>query len=125
MVRLPRIQRRISSLRSRLGLYCLENRVVPASYTVSTAADSGPGSLRDIVAQANSSVGVVDDIFFNGSLTAATPILLTSGELTITDSVNPPGPTAANIVIDGNSLSRVFKVDNNSASHITVNFKNL
>src|SRR6266436_4992227 len=66
----PRVQPR---------LLLLEDRTLPSAYIVSTTADSGPGSLRDAIAQVNAdtshalyaspSNSSVDEIDFN--ITAA------------------------------------------------------
>src|SRR5262245_36073833 len=55
----------------------LGDRIVPAVFHVTTLADSGDGSLRDAVAQANSHAGA-DVIVFNDGLTGT--IALTGGE---------------------------------------------
>ncbi len=39
--------------RAALRLEALENRLLPSTFTVTTTADSGPGSLRDAIAQVN------------------------------------------------------------------------
>ncbi|MBX7104662.1 MAG: right-handed parallel beta-helix repeat-containing protein [Gemmataceae bacterium] len=111
--------------RPRLLLQNLEQRLAPAVYTVLNNLDSGPGSLRDAVAQSNASVGVTDSIVFDAGITSATPIGLTTGELILTDSVSITGTSAANIIIDGSGNSRIFKVDNGATSQITVTFQNL
>jgi uncharacterized repeat protein (TIGR01451 family) len=48
----------------RPGLESLESRAVPATFTVTTIADSGPGSLRQAITNANGASGV-DTISFN------------------------------------------------------------
>jgi len=74
--------------------------------TVSNLNDSGPGSLREAILDANSSLGL-DNINFDASLTGGT-ILLTSGYLTITDDLNILGLGATNLTISGNNSSNVF-----------------
>src|SRR5437588_2317656 len=49
--------RRASDLRTRLLLQALEGRIAPATFTVSTAADSGAGSLRQAILDANAASG--------------------------------------------------------------------
>ncbi len=73
-----------------------------ASYTVSSLADSGSGSLRAVVAAASAGDSVT--IAATGTLT------LTSGEIPITKSLTIAGPGSAVLTISGNGTSRVFKV---------------
>jgi hypothetical protein len=77
-----------------------------ASFTVSTLADSGPGSLRDAVDQANRSTGA-DSIGF-GALSGT--ITLTSGAIDIFDDLAISGPGAARLTISGNGTSRIFHI---------------
>ena len=76
-----------------------------ATFNVTTAADSGAGSLRDAVAQANSTAGA-DVITFNNGLGTIT---LTSGQIDITETLTITGP-AAGQTISGNNSSRIFAV---------------
>jgi len=50
--------------RTRLILRCLEGRFAPALLTVTSPADAGAGSLRDILTTANTN-GVADTITFD------------------------------------------------------------
>src|SRR5206468_1630830 len=62
--------------------------VIPTTYIVTNASDSGPGSLRDALTRANTLPGTVDTILFDPVFFAAPrTITLTSGELPVTDSV--------------------------------------
>ena len=75
-----------------------------ATYTVINTNDSGAGSLRDAVAQANLNPGP-DTINFavTGTVTLTSGLIrIESGPLTIV------GPGAANLTIDGNLNSRIF-----------------
>ena len=74
-----------------------------ATYTVTSLADSGAGSLRQAIADANANPGA-DTIVL--SVTGA--ITLTSGVLAITDSLTIQGPGAGRLAVDGNGISRVF-----------------
>jgi hypothetical protein len=65
----------------------LEERTCPSTLTVRTTADSGAGSLRAAVAAANPG----DTIMFDHRLNGQT-IALTSGQLTIAESLNIVGP---------------------------------
>jgi predicted outer membrane repeat protein len=92
--------------RFRPGLEALEDRCLPSTLTVSTAADSGSGSLRYEIAQAKSK----DTIVFAPSLDGQT-IKLTSGQLEIGKSLTIQGLGAGQLTVSGDSLSRVFQVD--------------
>src|SRR5262245_56977987 len=107
--------------RGRPALEALEDRAVPATFTVLNINDSGPGSLRDAIAQAQSgpNLGVADQIVFgDGSGSGGTNFLdstpdtisLTGGELMLTDAATTTitGPGASLLSISGNNASRVF-----------------
>jgi hypothetical protein len=70
--------------------------------TVTNTNDSGPGSLRQALADANDG----DTITFAVTDT----IGLTSGELLVNRSVTISGPGANNLAVNGNAKSRVFHV---------------
>jgi hypothetical protein len=76
-----------------------------ATFTVTTLADSGPGSLRQAVLDANAAAGQdLVDITVSGTIT------LTSGEIPITDDVYVDGLGAGSTTVSGNDLSRIFAV---------------
>ena len=79
---------------------------LPSEVTVTTLADSGPGSLRDAIA------GTATDgtITFDASLAGGT-ITLTSGQLLIDRSVTIDGSDAAGLTVSGNNSSRVFLIN--------------
>lgn len=83
-----------------------------ATFTVSNLDDAGPGSLRQAILDANGAAGA-DVIEFQAGLTGT--IVLTSGQLAITDSVDIQGPGAASLAVSGNDASRVFYLYNGSA----------
>ena len=89
--------------------FCLQ--VSAATFTVTNTNDSGAGSLRDAIAQANALSGT-DTINFDTSGVFGTPqtITLTSGELLITQSVSINGTDADQLTVDGNNFDRVFHV---------------
>jgi hypothetical protein len=71
--------------------------------TVTNTNDSGPGSLRQALLDANDG----DTITF--AITGT--IGLTSGELLVDKSITISGPGADNLAVDGNANSRVFHID--------------
>ncbi len=85
-----------------------------ADIVVTNTNDSGEGSLRQAILNANAFAGA-DTITFVGSIfTDATPdiITLTSGQLTITDDVTIQGTGANQLTVSGNNASRVFNISN-------------
>jgi hypothetical protein len=81
----------------------LEGRCLPTSFIVTSAADSGPGTLRNTVAAAHNG----DTIGFDPSLVGKT-IALTSGAITIKASLAITGP---GVTVSGSNLDRVFNVN--------------
>jgi hypothetical protein len=81
--------------------------------TVTNTNDSGPGSLRQALADANDG----DTIEFAVTGT----IGLTSGELLVNNSITISGPAAATLAVNGNANGRVFHV----APGITVTISGL
>ena len=73
--------------------------------TVSNINDSGAGSLRQALADANDG----DTINFNSSLNGQT-ITLASGELPVNMSITITGPGANRLAVDANHASRVFYI---------------
>ena len=78
---------------------------------VTNTNDSGAGSLRQAILNANATLGA-DTITFAGVFTDATPdiITLTSGKLTITNDITILGTGASNLTISGNDVSGVFEI---------------
>src|SRR5581483_3329388 len=93
-------------------------RVSANSLTVTNLADSGAGSLRQAILDANANAGA-DTIDFQAGLTGT--ITLTTGELAVNDSVTIQGPGALRLEISGNNASRVF----NLTGKITVSLSGL
>ena len=85
---------------------------MPSTLTVTNNLDSGAGSLRDTIAASRSG----DLINFDPSLNGQT-IILTSGELAISWSLDIEGPGGKQppVTISGNEASRVFDITNSSA----------
>jgi predicted outer membrane repeat protein len=78
-----------------------------ATYTVTTLADSGPGSLRQAILDANAAPGA-DTITFQAGLSGT--ITLTRGQLLITDDLTLAGPGADVLAVSGNNASRVIEI---------------
>ena len=74
--------------------------------TVINTNDSGPGSLRQALVNANDG----DTINFDSSINGQR-ITLTSGQLNVDKDVTISGPGAKNLAVDGNAQSRVFYVN--------------
>lgn len=91
-----------------------------AIFLVNTTADSGLGSLRQAILDANSSLGVADTIDFDGTLSGRT-ISLSSGQLSITDSLTINGLGANLLMVDARLQGfRVFNIDNGTSSQLDV-----
>ena len=73
--------------------------------TVTNTNDSGPGSLRQTLADANDG----DTINFDSSLNGRA-ITLISGELLVNKSLTINGPGSNDLTVRGNGVSRVFHV---------------
>jgi len=76
----------------------------PQSYIVNTTADSGPGSLRQMISCAGNN-GVI-----SFSLPPSSQITLTSGEIAINKNLTIAGSGMNNLKISGNNASRIFQV---------------
>ncbi len=79
--------------------------------TVTNTNDSGPGSLRQALANANDG----DTITF----AVTDRIGLTSGELLVNSSITISGPGANNLAVNGNGKSRVFHVASGKTATIS------
>lgn len=91
----------------------LEERVLMSTYTVTNLLDHGVGSLRQAVVEANLHAGT-DTIKFASSVHGT--ITLTTGQLTLTGSVNIDGPGAAGLTVSGDDASRAFLVSGGNTS---------
>ncbi|MGD1871795.1 MAG: DUF4347 domain-containing protein, partial [Mastigocoleus sp.] len=86
-----------------------------ANFVVNNTNDSGSGSLRQAIEDANAN-GEADTITFDAALNGQT-ITLTSGELLITDDINIQGNGADQLSVSGGNTSRVFKIDDNDGGN--------
>ncbi len=105
--RVRRGEKRLRVAPTRLSLEQLEDRTVPSTFTVLNLNDSGAGSLRQAVLDANATAGA-DLINFAPGLKGT--IALTNGELNVTDDLTIDGSGAAKLTISGNNASRVFNI---------------
>ncbi len=95
-----------------------------ATFSVINTDDSGLGSLRQAIEDANATAGL-DTIEFDEELSGQ-KIPLISGELQITDDLTINGLGADELTVSGNNNSRVFKVDDgNDENQIAVNINDL
>jgi hypothetical protein len=94
----------------RLRFEQLEDRRLLAVYTVSTTANSGAGSLREAITQANATQ-VADEIVFAPELSGAT-IELSGSQLNISNNlVIDATALPAGVTIDGNRSTRLFWIE--------------
>ncbi|MBG1266917.1 DUF4347 domain-containing protein [Nostoc sp. WHI] len=98
-----------------IGAYEVQPLITPPPVNTDTVVtntnDSGAGSLRQAILNANATAGA-DTITFAGVFTDATPdiIALNSGKLTITDDIIILGTGASNLTISGNNILGVFEI---------------
>jgi hypothetical protein len=93
-------------IRFPLRLQALEGRIAPATFTVTNNNNSGSGSLRQAVTDANNHSGA-DLINFSSFFNTPRTITLSS-TIGITAAVTIDGPGAANVTISGNDAVRIF-----------------
>src|SRR5437899_10319590 len=80
-----------SRFRARPSLQLLEGRIAPATFTVTNANDSGPGSLRQAILDTNASP-TIDTISFDQNFFATPRTVNLTSELLITDNLTVTGP---------------------------------
>jgi hypothetical protein len=86
-------------------LVALSSASRAATFTVTNLNDSGAGSLRQAVSDANANAGA-DTISFQPGLIGT--ITLTTGEIVVYDELTIAGPGAEMIAISGNHASGIF-----------------
>src|SRR5436190_10904711 len=79
-----------------------------ATFTVTNLNDSGAGSLRQAILDANATAGA-DQVTFQSTLTGQ--ITLASELPNVTDPLDVVGPGAGKLAISGNNNSRIFYLD--------------
>jgi len=107
---------RRSSCLPRLELLGLEQRIVPSTITVTTTSDSGPGSLRQAITDANKTAGndIIDFNFTSGgshtiALTAALPNIIDASTVG-TVTINGTGASLLTIDAQGGNFS-IFTIN--------------
>jgi hypothetical protein len=80
------------------------------SITVLNTNDSGGGSLRQAIIDANTTAGADTIVFDSTVFNTPRTITLTSGELGISDDLAVQGPGANLLSVSGNQASRVFQI---------------
>src|SRR5262245_48404981 len=123
--------RRASDLRARPLLQALEGRIAPATFTVSNVNDSGAGSLRQAILDANAAAGA-DSIVFSSLFNTTQAINLTTtpdttnaSALTISDSVTITGPGANLLTVRRDSGAttpqfRIFTINGAGVLNVTI-----
>lgn len=83
-----------------------------ATFTVTNTNDSGAGSLRQAITDANTAAGA-DTIVFDASFNTARTIGLAGTVLSIggNDALTITGPAANLLTVSGNNVSRVFQIE--------------
>ena len=91
------------------------------TYAVLNTSDSGAGSLRQAILDANANANAADTIIFEAT-TFSTPktITLTGGELSVSESLTINGPGRNLLTISGNNLSRIFNFDGTGVQTIAI-----
>ena len=114
--------RRVNRRGLRPALLELEERRLLSTFTVTSTADIGTGTLRAAIDQANAKTGK-NTINFSALFNTPQTISLKSGQLLVGDNgLTITGP-AAGVTVSGGGLSRVFEVSarvNASVSGLTI-----
>jgi hypothetical protein len=113
LVRVPYRAPRARRKRFAPALDALEARTLLSALVVTSTNDSGPGSLRQAIADASSG----ETITFSSKLRGQT-ITLTSGELDISNSIKIDGLGASQLAVSGGGSNRVFQI--NSGAVVTI-----
>ena len=91
----------------------MEDRTLLSSFVVSNTGDSGPGSLRQAILDANAQQSASDITFDPTAFATPQTITLSSGQLDLSDPTGTEtitGPGANLLTISGNDASRVFQI---------------
>ena len=110
-----RAPRRLISLLAAFGLVgallvASAPNAVANGYTVTNKHDSGSGSLRKAITDAENHPGA-DTITFSGAVTGTITLVSTLPTITDTDGLTIQGPGAGQLTISGNDTVRILVVD--------------
>jgi hypothetical protein len=95
----------------------MDDRIVPATFTVTNLSDSGAGSLRQAITDANALAGA-DAIVFDPSLVGQT-IALVDALPAIADPLTVTGLGQSALMVKGTTGIRVFQINAGVAATIT------
>src|SRR5262249_44342469 len=110
------------SCRTRLSVTSLEDRTAPAVFTVTSLGDSGTGTLRQCLLDAEMSPGA-DTITFDASVFSTPKLIALSSELAVTSDVTIQGPGSDMLTVSASATGRVFNISG-PAPHV-VSFSGL
>lgn len=86
-----------------------------ATFGVSNLSDSGPGSLRQAIADANGAGGA-DTITFQSGLSGTINV---GAEMSVTEELAIDGPGASTITLDGGDTDRILHASNTAALSVS------
>jgi gliding motility-associated-like protein len=101
-----------------ISFFCIFSSASAAVFTVTTQADSGPGSLRDAITKANSNgITEKDYIYFNISVTSPDrPVIVLNSDLPALSSNVVVDASTQSSSVYGVSTARVLLMKNNDQS---------
>ncbi len=94
--------------------------VLPGTLVVSNADDSGPGSLRAALEQANAFAPTADTVVFDPTFFATPRTITLTEDLPVSDSVSILGPGADKLTLNGAGAYRVFTIDSPARLNVTL-----
>jgi hypothetical protein len=100
-----------------IGLGLSASQARAATFEVTSLADNGAGTLRAAIVAANSGLGA-DIITFQSGLTGT--ITLTTGELSIDDTVTIQGPGTTALTVTADNDSRVLLIAQDDDIEVTI-----